>query len=111
VLTRLKWVHVTRLLPVQEVRNVAASCAAALAAGAEALRTRTSALGEELVATLGSFEEVQEEADSVVVEVSGCQQACVPGVVRVGWGLLGGGGVLRCPNVESRTVCVLLCGG
>lgn len=51
------------------MRNVAASCGAALSAGAEALGLRTQVLLQDLACTRAAFEEVTAEADGVVAEV------------------------------------------
>lgn len=53
----------------QEVRNVLASCSAALAASAEQLEARAAGLRAELSATLAAFEDVGTQADAIAAEV------------------------------------------
>ncbi|KAF5828209.1 hypothetical protein DUNSADRAFT_18021 [Dunaliella salina] len=48
-----------------EVRNMSASCAGALSAGAESLEARTRALREELTTTLQAFDGVHAHADAI----------------------------------------------
>uniref|UniRef100_A0A7S3R370 Dynamin N-terminal domain-containing protein n=1 Tax=Dunaliella tertiolecta TaxID=3047 RepID=A0A7S3R370_DUNTE len=53
-----------------EVRNMSASCASALSAGAESLEARTRALREELTTTLQAFDGVHTHADAITTGVT-----------------------------------------